>query len=110
MSETGPKSAFEVAMERLRRKDEDEGTVQQRLSEAQKAAIAEARNICEARIAELEVMHKSALGRTFEPAARDELEAGYRRERERVTSERDAKIERIRRGEDGGQSSVVSRR
>jgi len=72
--------------------------VLQPLSEAQKASIAEVRNVYEARIAELEVMHRSALGRTVEPAAREELEAGYRRERERLATERDVKIERIRAG------------
>jgi len=96
MSDTGPKSAFELAMERLRRKDEEEGRVQQPLSEAQKAAIAEVRNVYEARVAELEVMHRSALNRTLEPAARDELEAGYHRERERLVAEREKKIEEIR--------------
>ncbi len=98
MTDTGPKSAFELAMERLRRKDQEEGTVQQPLSDAQKAAIAEVRTVCEAHVAQLEVMHKSALDRTFDPAAREELEAGYRRERERLVTERDAKIERIRTG------------
>lgn len=100
MEDTGPKSAFELAMERLRRKDEEEGVVQQPLSEAQKAAIAEVRIVYEARTAQLEVMHRSALSRTLEPAAREELEAGYHRERERLTAEREAKIEAIRRGGD----------
>jgi hypothetical protein len=96
MSDTGPKSAFELAMERLRRKDEEEGRVQQPLSEAKKAAIAEVRTVYEARVAELEVMHRSALNRALEPAARDELEAGYHRERERLVAEREKKIEEIR--------------
>ncbi len=96
MADTGPKSAFELAMERLRRKDEEEGIVQPRLTEAQKASIAEVRTVYEARAAELEVMHRSSLNRTPDPAAREELEAGYRRERERLAAERDAKIERIR--------------
>ncbi len=98
MSDTEPKSAFELAMERLRRKDEEEGRVQQPLSEAQKAAIAEVRTVYEARVAEIEVMHRSALGRTADPAARDALETGYRRERERLAAERDEKIEKIRAG------------
>ncbi len=84
-------------MERLRRKDEEEGRVQQPLSEAQKAGIAEVRNVYEARVAELEVMHRSALSRALEPAAREELEAGYHRERERLIADRDTKIEKIRR-------------
>ncbi len=97
MSDTGPKSAFELAMERLRRKDEEEGVVQQPLSDARKAKLAEVRTTFEARLAELEVMHRSAMNRTADPAAREELEAGYRRERERAIAERDAKIEEIRR-------------
>ena len=98
MSEAGPKSAFELAMERLRRRDEEEGVVQRPLTDAQRSAIAEARNLCEARVAELEVMHQSAMMRTFEPEARAELEASYRRDRERLISERDGKIARIRAG------------
>jgi hypothetical protein len=98
MSEAGPKSAFELAMERLRRRDEEEGVVQQPVTDAQKRAIAEARNLCEARIAELEVMHQSAMMRTFDPAARAELETAYRRDRDRFVSERDEKIARIRAG------------
>ncbi len=103
MSDTGPKSAIELAMERLRRKDEEEGVVQQSLTDAQKSAIAEARNLCEARVAQLEVMHKSAMMRTVDPAACIELEATYRRDRERLVSERDAKIARIRAGKLGAE-------
>lgn len=91
-----PKSAVELAMERLRRKDADEGVVPKALSAEQKAEIAEVRNVYEARIAQLEVMHRSALARTFDPAAREEEEGGYRRERERLNAERDEKIEQIR--------------
>jgi len=96
MAEGGPKSALEIAMERLRQKDEAEGVVQPSLTEAQKAEIAEIRNYYEARLAEREVMHRSALARTFDPAARAEIEAEYRRDRERTVGEREAKIERVR--------------
>jgi hypothetical protein len=44
-------------------------------------------------------MQTSALARTFEPEARAALEQEGRRERERLISERDAKVEKIRRGE-----------
>jgi hypothetical protein len=101
MSDSGPKSAIEIAMERLRRKDEEEGVVQGVLTDAQKADIADVRNFYEAKLAEIDVLHASALRRTFDPAAREELEANYRRDRERLGSERDAKIERIRRGHTG---------
>ncbi|HWP98845.1 MAG TPA: hypothetical protein VNK92_00110 [Vicinamibacterales bacterium] len=90
------KSAYEIAMERLRRKDAEEGVERRPLTEAQKAAIAEIRNVYEAKLAEQEVMHRSALARTFDPAEREALEEAYRRERERLIAERDAKIEQIR--------------
>ena len=94
-----PRSAYELAMERLRKKDAEAGIAQQTLSEAQRAAIAEARNFYEAKIAEREVLHASDLARTFDPDARAALEQNYLRDRERLTSERDEKIERIRKGD-----------
>lgn len=96
MADDRPKSAIELAMERLRRKDEQEGVARVELTDAQKAEIAEARNLCDARLAEREVLYQSATARTLEPEARAELEAEYRRDRDRIVSDRDAKIERIR--------------
>ena len=97
MSDDKPlKSALELAMERLRKKDEDAGVESKPLSDAQKAAIAEARNFCEAKLAEREVLHHSKLRRVFDPAERETLDQEYRRDRERLVSERDAKIEKIR--------------
>jgi hypothetical protein len=92
------KSALELAMERLNKKDADAGIETRPLTDAQKAAIAEARNFCEAKIAEREVLHHSKLRRVFEPSELETLEQEYRRDRERWISERDAKIEKIRRG------------
>ncbi len=99
MPEDRLKSAFEIAMERLRQMDEAEGTAHRPLTEHQKAAIAEVRSFYEAKLAEQEVLHRSALARTYDPAEREALEERYRRERERLVAERDEKIERIRRGE-----------
>jgi len=93
------KSAFELAMARLQKSDEDAGIERQPVTDAQKAAIGEARNFCEAKIAEQEVLHQARLRKTFDPAERATIEEQYRRDRERFTSERDAKIEKIRRGE-----------
>jgi hypothetical protein len=99
MSEDKPlKSALELAMERLNKKDKDAGIETTPLSDAQKAAIAEARNFCEAKIAEREVLHHSKLRRVVDPAEREALDLEYRRDRERLVTERDAKIEKIRRG------------
>src|SRR5678815_995600 len=99
MSDEKPlKSSVELAMERLAKKDADAGVESQTLSEAQKAAIAEARNFYDAKIAEQEVLHQSKMRATFDPAERETLTEMYRRDRERLTSDRDAKIEKLRRG------------
>lgn len=93
-----PKSAYELAMERLRKKDTEQGIEQRPLTDQQKAAIAELRSTYEAKLAQEEIMQRSRLAQTFDPAERETLEDGYRRDRERIVAERDAKIERIRRG------------
>jgi hypothetical protein len=96
--EDAPKSAYEVAMERLRKKDAESGTETAPLTDRQRADIAEARNFCEAKAAEREVLHQATLRRTADPEARAGFEEQYRRDRQRLASDRDAKIERIRRG------------
>ena len=98
--EKGPlKSAVELAMERLRKKDEESGVTSRALSDADKTAIAEIRNFYEAKLAQEDVLHQSQLRSVREPAERDVVAAQFRRERERLISERDAKIEKVRRGE-----------
>lgn len=94
----GPKSALELAMERLRKKDADAGVAAQTVTDAQRAAIAEARSVAEARLAEREILFKSKMAMVREPEAREVLEQEYRRDRERITSDRDRKIEEIRGG------------
>jgi len=91
------KSALELAMERLRKADAAAGIESRPLTQSEKAAIAEVRNFYEAKLAEQDVLHHSKLRRVMDPAEREALEQGYRRERERLTSERDAKIEKLRR-------------
>ena len=98
MPDQGPKSSFEIAMERLRQKDVQDGVERRPVTDDQKAAIAEIRNFYEARLAQDEVLHKSTLSHTFEPEARAALQEGYGRDRQRLIAERDAKIERIRSG------------
>ena len=94
--ETGPKSAFELAMERLRKQDEEAGIERQVVTAAQKAAVAEIRNYYEAKLAELDVSHQGRLRSLFDPDARVALEKEYRRDRERLTSERDRKVAKAR--------------
>ena len=101
MAEDKPlKSALELAMERLQKKDAEAGVQSRPLNDSQKAAIAEARNFYESKLAEAEVLYQSKLRKTADPTDRETLEQEYRRDRERLNGERDAKIERIRRSTD----------
>ena len=93
---SAPKTAYELAMERLRKKDADEGVVEHKLTDAQKAAIAEARSIHDARVAELQILHRQKVLTTFEPAERDAIDEQYRRDLDRFANDRDAKIRAIR--------------
>jgi len=86
------KTAYELAMERLKKKDAEAGIESTPVTEAQKTQIAEIRNFYEAKLAEAQVMHQSKLKTVFDPAERDTLDHGYRREHERLSDERDRKI------------------
>ncbi len=96
MSNDAPKSAYEIAMARLRKKDQEEGVTERPITDSQRAAIAEARSLAKARLAEREIMHRSNLARAADPEAFAKLEDEYRRDRERIVSDRDRKIEEIR--------------
>ena len=98
MTDEAPKSAYELAMERLRKKDREEGVEDSPLTDEQREAIAEARRVAEARAAEREILHQSALRRAVDPEAVAQLDEEYRRDRERIASDREEKIARIRQG------------
>ena len=92
-----PKSAVELAMARLRQKDKDAGVEERPVTPEQRAKISEIRSFYKAKLAEREILHKSALRRTGdEPEAVEALEQEYQRDRERLVSERDRKIEEAR--------------
>jgi len=90
------KSSFELAMERLRKNDADAGIERRPVTDAQKAAIAEIRSVHDARLAEIDVLHTSRLRALVDPAEREVREDEYRRDRERIINDRDAKIEKAR--------------
>lgn len=93
MAEDGElKSAYELAMERLRQKDREAGVEEREVSEESKATIAEIHRSYQAKLAELEILHRSKLAATQDYAEREPLEADYRRERERLVAEREAKV------------------
>ena len=99
--DAGPKSSLELAMERLRKKDLEEGVTTRPLTDQQKRDIAEVRSLYDSKIAEQDILKQSAMKSLFgaDPAALEEVDRRFRRERERLVSERDAKVEKIRQGE-----------
>ena len=88
-------------MERLRKKDLEEGVTTRPLTDQQKRDIAEVRSLYDSKIAEQDILKQSAMKSLFgaDPAALEEVDRRFRRERERLVSERDAKVEKIRQGE-----------
>ena len=91
-----PKSALELAMERLKKKDAEAGIVEQKLTDAQKAAIAEARSIYESRVAELQILNRQKQLTAVDPQEIAKIEEEYRRDMDRFASDRDSKIRKIR--------------
>lgn len=90
-----PKSAVELAMEKLAKQDADAGIESRSLTIAQKEAVSEIRRDYEAQMAECRILYDSKLPTVDDPDARSELEANYRREISWLVSDRDRKIDTI---------------
>ena len=86
-------------MERLRQKDKEAGVEERPLTDAQKAAIAEARQVYEAKVAEREILHQAALRAAGSREEIEQLNENLRRDRERLANDRDRKTAEIRKGE-----------
>ena len=103
MSEDEPKSAYEIAMEKLRVKDIEEGKEPATVTAEQKEKIAEIRQECEAKVAELEIMHRSrmmqALRQGDPEEALEKIDESYRRDRQKLEEEKETRIAKVRRGE-----------
>lgn len=95
-SDEAPKSAYELAMERLRRKDAAEGVEERAVTDEQKAAIAEARSVHTSRLAEIEILYKAKRSAAFEPEALARLEEEHRRDVSRLQTDLERKLARIR--------------
>ena len=96
MPDEAPKSAYELAMERLRRRDAEAGVEERAVTEEQKAEIAEARRVHAAKTAEAEILFKSKLMTTFDPEERAKLEEQHRGDLARIQCDLDKKLNRIR--------------
>jgi len=99
MSDKPLKSAFELAMDRLKKKDLADGVEESTpLTKAQKDRIAALRSEAQAKLAELEILHRKNVAGTSDPAAIVKLEENYAIDRGRAESRRDAEIAKVHRG------------
>jgi hypothetical protein len=96
MASDGPKTALELAMERLRQKDREAGVAERPLTDEQKAKIAEIRNFYDAKLAEREILHQSDLRKAQSQEAVAKLNDEMAQDRDRLTRERDRKIAEVR--------------
>ena len=88
------KSAYELAMERL-----EKAAPTQKLTDAQKAEIAEIDNLARARVAEKELLLGDQIAKAkaaADFAALDSLEKQLAAERQRIQEEAEAKKQRVR--------------
>jgi hypothetical protein len=92
---SGMKSAYELALERME-KQGIERPREEGLGEEVQKKIAEARQQAEAKLAELEILHRDRIRTVYDPVKRQEDEDNYRRERRRIEDDRDRKIEKLR--------------
>jgi len=99
MSDEGPKSAYELAMARLRKRDADAGTEETPLTDAQRAAIAEVKQVYAARRAQAEIMLSAARATAHDVETLVRLNDEFRRDTDRMAREQEEKVAAIRRGE-----------
>ena len=64
--------------------------------DADRARIADVRRVLDARLAEREILYQADRRKAGTHEELEKLEQDYQRDRERIASERDAKIEKIR--------------
>ena len=99
------KSAYELALEQL----DSAGIARPdraSVSAETRRAVADARSRAEAKLAELEILHRQQLSEIVDPAGRQQAEDEYRSERSRIEARRDREIDALRSsaGHPAGQS------
>ena len=106
MAEDEPlKSAYELAMERLRATDREAGVDEPApLTDEQKKTIAELRQAAKAKLAEIEIMHRRQMAAAVagDPADIEKIEEHYEVDRRRVESKLESDITLVKRGEAPG--------
>ncbi len=102
-----PKSAYEIALEKLKRQDQERGEKPPAtLNERQKKAIAEIRSKYDARLAEREILFKAEREKAMaDPDVLEKIEEEYARERRHLEEQRDREIAAVRAGRKSGEAS-----
>lgn len=95
-----PKSALEIALEKLKKQDRDRGEAgPASLSAEQKKSIADVRARFQARLAEAEILHRSNQAKAVGDAeALEKLEEEFRIERRRIEDQREREVAKARGG------------
>jgi len=93
MSEDEPKSAFELAMEKLRARGDYTETP---LTETQKKEIADIRSQYRARIAELEIHEEAKMKQATSLEELEALKEALGKEKERLNQEMEDKVQKVR--------------
>jgi len=93
MSEDEPKSAIELAMEKLRARED---FVETPLTDAQKAEIAETRSFYRAKIAELEIREESKMKQATSLEELEAMKDALAKEKEHLNREMENKVQKIR--------------
>jgi hypothetical protein len=106
MSDKTPKSAYELALEKLQQRDRERGeSAPASLTDEQKKTIAGIRKTHESRLAEREILHRSERTKLLlDPEGEEKLaklEEEYVRDRRRIEEQRDRAIEAARTGAPG---------
>jgi hypothetical protein len=90
------KTAYELALERMAGQG-IEPPREEALSAEQRQRVAEVRQKTEAKLAELEILHRDSLRKSHDFVAREKAEEDYLRERRRLEEDRERQIEKLRR-------------
>ncbi len=93
MSEDEPKSAIELAMEKLRARGDFAETP---LTDAQKAEIADTRSLYRAKVAELEIHEEAKMKQVATLEELEALKEALAKEKARLNQEMENKVQKIR--------------
>jgi len=89
------KTAYELALERMEQRGIERPQAGA-LSEAEREQVADLRRKAEAKVAELEILHRDRLVKIDDPMKRKQEQEEFEIERQRVEKDRDRRIEKLR--------------